>query len=153
MANPDDPDLLLAYLEDRFGIERGEFEGFLFFRKKKSWWICRNTKLLASVSHLKISRMGMKAFQKVGQFLKPSTRFIQMFGCAAARASLVISEAQLLHILEGKHLPLDLEVDHGYVILKLDEKQVVGLGLYVNGTVRCQISRKALKSSMIRGEE
>jgi NOL1/NOP2/fmu family ribosome biogenesis protein len=153
LANPAERDLLLAYLEDRFGIERGEFEGFLFFRKKKSWWICRNTTLLVSVSHLKISRMGMKAFQKVGQFLKPSTRFIQMFGCSATRAALVISEAQLLRILEGKHLPLDLDVDQGYVILRLDEKQVVGLGLYVKGSVRCQISRKALKSAMIGGEK
>jgi len=149
LASPGERDLLLAYLEDRFGVERRVFEGLLFFRKQKSWWVCANTPLLTSVSRLKVSRMGMKAFQKVGQFLKPTTRFIQMFGSYATRAVLVITEAQLLELVEGKGLSLDLGLDQGYVILKLDEKRVIGLGLYVNGTVRSQISRKALKSAML----
>lgn len=94
----------------------------------------------------------MKAFQKVGQFLKPTTRFIQVFGPYATGSVLVITEAQLLELVEGKGLPLDLGIDQGYVILKLDAKHVVGLGLYVNGSVKSQISRKALKRAMIRGE-
>ena len=97
--------------------------------------------------------MGMKAFQKVGQFLKPTTRFIQVFGRLATRAALVISEGQLKDLLEGEGLCLDLDIEQGYVILKLDEKRVLGLGLYVNGTVRSQISLKALKSAMIRSEK
>ena len=92
----------------------------------------------------------MKAFQKVGQFLKPTTRFIQVFGRLATRAALVISEGQLKDLLEGEGLCLDLDIEQGYVILKLDEKRVLGLGLYVNGTLRSQISLKALKSAMIR---
>lgn len=95
----------------------------------------------------------MKAFQKVGQFLKPTTRFIQIFGRVATRAALVISEGQLKDLLEGEGLCLDLDIEQGYVILKLDEKRVLGLGLYVNGTVRSQISLKALKSAMIRSEK
>ncbi len=97
--------------------------------------------------------MGMKAFQKVGQFLKPTTRFIQVFGRLATRAALVISEGQLKDLLEGEGLCLDLDIEQGYVILKLDEKRVLGLGLYVNGTLRSQISLKALKSAMIRSEK
>lgn len=95
----------------------------------------------------------MKAFQKVGQFLKPTTRFIQVFGRLATRAALVISEGQLKDLLEGEGLCLDLDIEQGYVILKLDEKRVLGLGLYVNGTLRSQISLKALKSAMIRSEK
>jgi len=150
LASPADRDFLLSYLEDRFGIGRREFEGFLFFRKKKSWWIFKDTPLLTVASYLKVSRMGMKAFQKVGQFLKPTTRFIQVFGRLATRAALVISEGQLKDLLEGEGLCLDLDIEQGYVILKLDEKRVLGLGLYVNGTLRSQISLKALKSAMIR---
>ncbi len=97
--------------------------------------------------------MGMKTFQKVGQFLKPTTRFIQVFGRLATRAALVISEGQLKDLLEGEGLCLDLDIEQGYVILKLDEKRVLGLGLYVNGTLRSQISLKALKSAMIRSEK
>ncbi len=132
-------------------MDRETFQGLLFFRKQKSWWVCTDTPLLARVSRLKISRMGMKAFQKVGQFLKPTTRFMQMFGSSATKAALVITETQLLELVEGKGLSLDLGLDQGYVILKLDEKRVVGLGLYVNGTVRSQISKKALKEAMLRG--
>ncbi|RLF57951.1 MAG: hypothetical protein DRN37_05660, partial [Thermoplasmata archaeon] len=82
--------------------------------------------------------------------LKPTTRFIQVFGRLATRAALVISEGQLKDLLEGEDLCLDLDIEQGYVILKLDEKRVLGLGLYVNGTLRSQISLKALKSAMIR---
>ena len=153
MASPAERDLLLAYLEDRFGIDRDGFDGFLFFKKKKSWWIATRTPLLASVSRLKISRMGMKAFQKVGQFLKPTTRFIQVFGSYASGATLVIGEAELLALQEGKGLSLDLDIDQGYVILMMDENRVVGLGLYVNGILRSQVSRKALKIEMLGGEE
>jgi len=36
------------------------------------------------------------------------------------------------------------------VILSLGERRVVGLGLYVNGLLRSQISKKALKAEMIQ---
>ncbi|MFZ0451060.1 MAG: hypothetical protein WAL98_17625 [Desulfatiglandaceae bacterium] len=150
MASLDDRLSLLAYLETRFGLKPGLFEDYLFFRKEKSWWIFRRTPLLADASRFKISRMGMKAFQQVGQFIKPTTRFIQMFGHYATKAKMAIEDAQLLDLMEGKGLAADLEIDSGYVILALDEARVVGLGLYVNGFIRSQISKKALKVEMIQ---
>lgn len=89
----------------------------------------------------------------MGQFLKPTTRFIQVFGSSASRTTLVIDEAELSALQEGKGLSLDLDIDQGYVILMLDENRAVGLGLYVNGTLRSQVSRKALKIEMLGGEE
>jgi hypothetical protein len=106
--------------------------------------------LLGDVSRIKTSRMGMKAFQQVGQFIKPTTRFIQVFGHHGTKAKWVVSEKQLLELMEGKGLAADLGVDPGYVILSLDETRVVGLGLYVNGLIRSQISKKALKREMIQ---
>ncbi len=85
----------------------------------------------------------------MGQFLKPTTRFIQLFGARATNAKIVISEDNLLDLQEGKHIDLPLGIDHGYVILCLDEDRVLGLGLYINGRISTQISRKALRREMI----
>jgi len=150
LASRDDRLALLAYLEIRFGVRPELFEDYLFFRKQKSWWIFRKTPLLADVSRMKISRMGVKAFQQVGRFIKPTTRFIQTFGHHASKARLVVEEGQLLEIMEGKGFDVDLGIDPGYVILSLGERRVVGLGLYVNGLLRSQISKKALKAEMIQ---
>jgi NOL1/NOP2/fmu family ribosome biogenesis protein len=149
-ASRDDRLALLSYLETRFGLKPGLFQDYLFFRKRKSWWIFRKTPLLADVSRIKISRMGMKAFQQVGRFIKPTTRFIQAFGRHATKATLVVEETQLRDLMEGKGLDISLEIDPGYVILSMDEPRVVGLGLYVNGLIRSQISKKALKAEMIQ---
>jgi len=92
----------------------------------------------------------MKAFQQVGRFIKPTTRFIQTFGHHASKAKLLVEEEQLFKIMEGKGLDVDLGIDPGYVILFVGERRVVGLGLYVNGVIRSQISKKALKAEMIQ---
>lgn len=115
----------------------------------KNWWICRQTELLSDISQLKTVRIGMKAFHEVGQFIKPTTRFIQIFGRYATKTTIVVEEARLAELLEGKPLSVDLEVDPGYVILSLSEECVVGLGLYVNGRIHSQISKKALRKEMI----
>ena len=94
----------------------------------------------------------MKAFQKVGQFLKPTTRIIQLFGPHATRAKIMISEEDLLELQKGNYLDRPLDMDNGYVILCLDENRVLGLGLYVNGRISTQISKKALRMEMIGGE-
>ncbi len=140
---------MLFYLEDRFGIDRALFESFIFFRKKNSWWVSTDTPLLAHISRFKISRMGLKAFQKVGQFLKPTTRMIQVFGTHATKSKITISEDDLLDLQKGQCLETVLGVGQGYVILCLDGNRILGLGLYVNGRIRSQISMKALRSAMI----
>ncbi|MEJ2023738.1 MAG: hypothetical protein P8Y00_01725 [Deltaproteobacteria bacterium] len=153
LAEPGEREFLLEYLENRFGIGQNQFNDFLFFRKKKSWWICTEGPLFASVCRLRISRIGMKAFQQVGQFLKPTTRFIQLFGSWATKSTLVVSESELLRLQQGEVLYPDLELAQGYVILKLDEARIIGLGLYVNGRVRSQLSTKALRVAMLEGDE
>lgn len=140
---------MLFYLEDRFGIDRALFESFIFFRKKNSWWISTDTSHLGHVSRFKVSRMGLKAFQKVGQFLKPTTRMIQVFGTHATKSKITISEDDLLDLQKGQCLETVLGVGQGYVILCLDGNRILGLGLYVNGRIRSQISMKALRSAMI----
>jgi NOL1/NOP2/fmu family ribosome biogenesis protein len=149
LASPAERSSLLFYLEDRFGIGRALFDSFIFFRKKNSWWVSTDTSLLAHISRFKISRMGLKAFQKVGQFLKPTTRMIQVFGTHATKSKITVSEDNLLDLQKGRYMETAFGMGQGYVILCLEGNRVLGLGLYVNGRIRSQISMKALRRAMI----
>ena len=101
-------------------------------------------------SQLKILQVGLKAFQRVGQFVKPSTRMIQCFGHHATRARIAVTEAELSDLLAGNRIPTDMDLDPGYVILSLRKNLVLGLGLFLKGQIRSQISRKELRETMLQ---
>ena len=123
---------------ERFGISCDVFDDYLLFSKKKSFWFVNKTRLISEISHLKIKRLGIKAFQEVGSFIKPTTRIIQYFGHLATKAVFNIDEKQLKQLLNGDYIPLDDDLENGYVILSLNG-QVLGLGLLINGEVRSQL--------------
>ncbi|UCF83989.1 MAG: hypothetical protein JSV50_23015 [Desulfobacteraceae bacterium] len=141
---------LFSYLEERFGIPEPIFDDYLMFRRKKSWLIFKNVPHIASASQLKISKVGMKAFQRIGAFVKPATRMIQNFGHTATKARFEINEEQLLRLLAGQHIPVEFDFDDGYVILDFRQRWILGLGLFVNGKVRSQIPRKELREIMVK---
>ncbi len=109
----------------------------------------REAPQIYSASQLKVSKVGLKAFQRIGDFLKPTTRMIQIFGHTATKARLEIDERQLQRLLAAGELPFDLDLDNGYVILALRDNRVLGLGLFINGKVRSQIPRKELRKAML----
>ena len=123
---------------DRFGIPADVFDDYLMFAGKKAFWLITKSPLIEAVSRLKIKRLGIKAFQEVGSFIKPTTRFIQYFGGMAKKAVFHIDEDQLERLLDGEYLPFDQDLENGYVILSL-KGQVLGLGLLINGSVRSQL--------------
>lgn len=111
--------------------------------------LVRNAPPMRRASQLKISRLGLKAFRKIGAFIKPTTRMIQVFGHAAIRAGFEINQEQLLRLLEGGEIPVDSTLDKGYVILTFGENQILGIGFLDNGKVRSQIPKKELKQVMV----
>ena len=148
-VNYDERHYLFSYLEGRFGISESVFDDYLLFKRKKSWLILRDVPHLLNASHLKVLSLGLKAFRKVGAFLKPTTRMIQIFGHAATKAMIKIDKKQLTRLLDGEELQVDLEVDTGYVILVLKKRGVLGLGFYSNGKIRSQIPKKELRIAML----
>lgn len=86
---------------------------------------------------------GIKAFQKVGRYIKPTTRMIQVFGHHAIRAVLDICEDDLNKMADGRHISSDMEIDNGYIILSF-EGSILGLGLIIDGRVTSQIPRRDL---------
>jgi len=150
LAREDERHSLFSYLEERFGIPEKLFDDHLFFKKKNSWWLLRRVAHIELASQLKVSKVGIKAFQRVGAFVKPTTRMIQIFGGAANRARLEIDAPQLIKLLAGEALYVDLAVEKGYMILSLGENRILGLGFFINGRVRSQIPRKELRQAMLK---
>jgi NOL1/NOP2/fmu family ribosome biogenesis protein len=136
-------------MEDRFGIPERLFDDYVLFERKKSWSIIRNGTSLAPAAQLKVSKVGLKAFQTVGAFVKPTTRMIQLFGHAATKARLEIDAEQLQRLVANEDLPMDLDLDKGYVILSFGKDMILGLGFYGHGKVMSQIPRKELRRAMV----
>jgi len=105
---------------------------------------------IALAAQLKVSKVGIKAFQKVGAFVKPTTRMIQTFGHTATRARVEVDEKQLQSLLADEALSMDLSLEKGYVILSLGEDFILGAGFYGQGKVRSQLPRKELRRAMFQ---
>ena len=105
---------------------------------------------IALAAQLKVSKVGIKAFQKVGAFVKPTTRMIQTFGHTATRARVEVDERQLQSLLADEALPMDLSLEKGYVILSLGKEFILGTGFYGQGKVRSQLPRKELRREMFQ---
>lgn len=152
MAGEDDRHNIFSYIENRFGIPEALFDDYLLFSTKRSWVLIKNVTHITWASQLKVSKVGLRAFQRVGSFVKPTTRFIQTFGRFASKAKLQINMAQLRTLLEGGEIPVDLKLDNGYVILSTEEDRVLGLGFLINGKVRSQLPKKEIRSVMLNME-
>jgi NOL1/NOP2/fmu family ribosome biogenesis protein len=139
----------LGYLEERFGIPERIFDDYLLLKRSKSWSLMKKMAEDHPVGQLKVSKVGLKAFQRVGAYVKPTTRLIQAFGHRANKAILEIDEKQLKSLVEGETLLRDLHLEKGYVILRLEKDFVLGLGFYAQGTVRSQLPRQDLRKAMV----
>lgn len=131
-------------MDERFGISPSVFDEYLLYEKKNTYWFVRKSPLISGLGHLKIKRLGIKTFQKVGSFMKPTTRMIQYFGRHAAKAVFNIDLNMLRGIVSGEYIPVDTDMENGYIIL-LFKGQILGLGLLINGTVRSQLPSQDVK--------
>lgn len=104
---------------------------------------------MPSAARLKAAQTGLRAFQQVGDFIKPTTRLIQAFGRFADRATLQIDLVRLQAILRGEKIHVDLPLHNGYVILVMGKGHILGLGLYVNGRISSQLPRKEIRDAML----
>lgn len=135
---------LLNYLEERFGIPSAVFRDFLLFERKKNWWFLKKSPFLETAFCLKISSFGMRAFNRIGDYIKPTTRMVQVFGKWATKARLELSDPLLRRLVAGEALAVDLSMENGYVIL-FHKDQALGLGLLIDGKVRSQLPVKELR--------
>ena len=132
--------MLLGYLDDRFGIHREIFDGYWWFKREKTWWMVRGSPLLGKAATFKVSHVGLRAFTRIGEFLKPTTRMIQVFGKNATKSCIEVGKEDLRRLLAGETLRLESDQENGYVILS-HEGDILGLGLLLDNFVRSQLPR------------
>ena len=139
LAGNDNRQAVTAYLLERFGIPSKILDGYYLFEGKKGWFILGKSEQVKKGAHLKVSKVGLRAFRKVGQFIKPTTRFIQAFGHFATKSVFQMDTSQFRTLIRTGEIPVDLALEKGYVILTLEDDMVLGLGFYIHGTIRSQL--------------
>jgi hypothetical protein len=137
-AKEDERRLLLGYLEDRFGIHESVFTDFDLFSRRKTWWLLRKTASVNLPVRLKVSQVGLKAFDRVGKYLKPSTWMIQLFGHHATKGVYRLSDQEFERLLKAEPLNAGIPMEEGFVILRLRE-HVIGVGLFSGGKITSRI--------------
>jgi len=152
LSNGSEREQLLGYLEDRFGIGKDVFKEYLFFKKRNSWWILKYSNLIMNFSTLKVHMLGIRAFQLVSNYIKPTTRFIQMFGHLAKKAFIEIDHRTLNILFEKGRLEFQMDdITNGYIILMLNRRPI-GLGLYINGRIISQLPKGFISLNMDSGK-
>lgn len=137
-------------MEKRFNIPPETFDDYLLFSRQKSWSLIKKGGWINLLSSLKVSRVGLKAFQKVGPgYVKPTTRMIQCFGRLATKNIIDINSKQLDDLINGEKLEMALGDDKGYVIIRLKNHVILGLGFYAQGKLSSQLPKKELRSRML----
>jgi NOL1/NOP2/fmu family ribosome biogenesis protein len=137
-ADQDERRLLLSYLEERFGIPEQTFAEFDLFSRRKSWWLLRKTTSVNLPVRLKVNQVGLKAFDKVGKYLKPATRMVQLFGHHATKGVHSLSDSELEILLRAEPVEVESGMEEGFVILRFRE-QVLGVGLLMQGRITSRI--------------
>jgi NOL1/NOP2/fmu family ribosome biogenesis protein len=143
-ASEDERRLLFSYLEERFGIHENAFADFELFSRRKSWWLFRKTADVNLPVRLKVTQVGLRAFDKVGKYLKPANRLMQLFGHHARRGVYRITDDEFEKLLRGEPLEVEKPMEEGFVILSLRE-QVLGVGLLMQGTITSRIRQSELQ--------
>ena len=143
-ADEDERRLLFSYLEERFGIHEDVFADFEIFSRRKSWWIFRKTTGVTLPVKLKVSQVGLKAFDRVGKYLKPTTRMIQLFGCHATKGVYQLKDDEFERLLRSEPVEVNGIMEAGFVILRLRE-HVLGVGLLMQGKITSRIRQSESK--------
>jgi NOL1/NOP2/fmu family ribosome biogenesis protein len=141
LVGDDGRQAVFSYVENRFGIPRRRFDAYLLFERGKAIRMLKSTALLEQGANLKIAVAGMKAFHRIRYYIKPTTRFIQVFGEEATRAVIPVRNKDMRKLALGQPMPLRAVMENGYVILVMDGLPL-GLGLCIDGHVQSQIPKQ-----------
>ncbi len=121
---------MLAYLEERFGMDSKLFDGYEFVKSGRKVWITNKEVVNKNFSGMNVEAAGMLfvRWEKKDK-IKLTTNGAQLFGMHAKKNVVEISEDKLHDVVCGLNL-YDVECDatDGYVILKYKE-HVLGIGL------------------------
>ncbi len=132
---------ILRYFDTRFGIPLPTFHGFHLVERQKLFVLVRHSSHLEAIASLKVKSVGLPVLRKMPRHIKPTTAALQRFGHHATRHTLTLSTLQLRTLFQDGVLPLQVDIQPGYVVL-LHAGHVLGCGLYTPDRLRSQIPRR-----------
>lgn len=132
---------LLAYFDERFGMPLEVFDAYHLLERRKLYVLLRRSPHLEHLASFKVQSLGLPVLRKMGRHVKPTTAALQRFGSWATRHRLELSAAQVQSLVQQDVLPLQLDLQPGYVILQ-HEEHILGCGLYTPGLLRSQIPHR-----------
>jgi NOL1/NOP2/fmu family ribosome biogenesis protein len=132
MNEPGQREMVLSYLEERFGIDRRHFSDFEFYMASKGR-VFLGPKGIPG--RLKPVSVGILVARMSGS-VKPSTNLLQLFGRHASRSIVSLPKEQALRYLRGEDLKLtDGGATEGYILLKYLDFPL-GCGMLKKGIVK-----------------
>ncbi len=118
-------EVVLSYLESRFGLQPSLFSSFQFTLSAKGR-VFLGPLVPESVSPLSVG-IGIARLSPSGA-VKPSTAFLQLFGRHITKGKIELSREQAAIYLSGESFPLNTKAEEGYVLLTYNN-QPLGCGL------------------------
>ena len=133
-------ELVLDYLELRFGLSKKLFDDFGFYAGPKGRVIVGpkqyDETIVPDTAGLLIAR--------VHKSVKPTTNLLQIFGALATRNTITLSRNQTLKYLQGLDIKPGnedvVDATHGYILLRYD-RYALGCGLFQDGHVKNMLPR------------
>lgn len=123
------------YVEDRFGVSRGEMEGFELERSSGDLWLVSRG---LPESEEDDETRGLRFLRERRTGFKPTTYALQFLGDRIERSRVELEASELRQLLEGGSLDTDLS--RGYAALVFRDR-VVGCGRCREGELESVIPK------------
>ncbi len=125
-------DKVLSFWEERFGIPKTAFDGYVLLSTSKNYWLFVEPPDFKPLQGLRVQTVGLLFTRRVSRFLKPTSTALQRFGSLATKNIVELSPAELDRLRRQRKMSYQADLSEGYVIIKCAGK-VWGCGLYVSG--------------------
>ena len=156
LLSPEDRYRLLGFLEKRFGMEYETFEPYLVFAFTRQAFLFRKQDEDIRFSDSSFIRCGLPFMRLVAGYLKPTTVFLQRFGCFASKNILCLEIDRIAELCGNGELTLKTSPAEGgplkapgYVIIKTGD-HVLGAALLMEDLrLLCRFP-KAMRQALTR---
>lgn len=132
---------VLRYWEDRFGVDRQNFENHTFWEKGAgSVWSVTGD----APDPIAIESLGLRLLRTGGEHWKPTTNGVQRFGDTAISNVIELDRDQAARFVAGETLSIDWDGDWGFLIASTDlggTAAVLGVGLYTYGELASNVPK------------
>lgn len=125
-----------SYLENRFGVEKSDLEGFKIKRVADDYWLVSEQ----LETNLEVETYGFRFIRVTGRGLKPTTYALQFLDDRIKKNIVELDREEFLKLLNREEMiPREME-EKGYVALEF-ENRIVGCGYYMDETVSSRIPK------------